>query len=393
MKLLRREICVIKLVHGKKLWQVNAELAATVGVNGGSFRKNVKPSTLRNFVHAKQYLNSSVHLIYWDLPLHTSSFAPLNTLTGTHNTIANFNIEVIEPCGAGLNITIVNSPHVNRLDILGQGNGILGVLPPIGPSTGKLGLLTEQPAAVKVLDVNVDAHDGWTTMDGTGAVALGISRKLHLRSSDGIGGVNPLTGTTRRHLDALPAGVVGGGIDGISAHVGLPSGRAQITLESRVGQRTLGIVDVDKDVVEIHHPMVGRVVAIQHRQVDGLDRLAVGDVKGVRFHHPTRGGTAVELGRLAKERGAVREGDVGQDGVVVEQPGAGGDGLGVAPEGDGGAGMAGAGGEGDGLPGPAVGHLDGLRAGAGVAVGDGESAGGRGAVGTREGRYGGPVLL
>ena len=307
--------------------------------------------------------------------MHTFSFAPLNTLTGTHNTVANFNIEVIEPCGAGLNITIVNSPHMNRLDILGQGNGILGILPPIGPSTGKLGLLTEQPATVKVLDVNVDAHDGRTAMDGAGTVALGITGKLHLRTSVGVGRINPQAGTTRHHLDALPARVVGGGIHGISAHVGLPPGRAQISLKSGVGQRTLGIVNVDEDVVEIHHPMVGGVIAVQDRQVDGLDHLAIGDVEGVRFHHPSGGGTAVELGRLAKERGAVREGDVGQDGVVVEQPGAGGDGLGVSAEGDGGTGMAGAGGQRDGLPGPAVGHLDGLRAGAGVGVGEGVSAG------------------
>ena len=314
------------------------------------------------------------------------------TLTGTHNTAANFNIEVVEPCGAILDITIVNSPHVNRLDILGQRDGILGVLPPFGPSPSKLGLLTEQPATIRVLDVNVDAHDGRTTMDGAGAFALGITGKLHLRSSEGIGGPDPLAGTSRRHLDALPTGVVGGGIDGVAAHVGPPPGRGQIPLESGVGQRTVGIVDVHENVVKVHHPVFGGVVAVQDRQVDFFDRLALGDGKGVRFHHPVGGGAAVKLGRLTKERRAIREGDVGQDGVVVEQTGAGGDGLGVSAEGDGRAGMAGAGGQRDGLLGTAVGHLDGLRAGAGVGVGDGVTSGGRGGTVTRGGRYGRPVL-
>lgn len=264
---------------------------------------------------------------------------------------------------------------MNGLDILGQRDSILGILPPIGLSTGKLGLLTEQPATIKVLDVDIDTHNGRTTMDGTGTVALGITREFHLRSSDGVGGVEPLAGTARGNLDALPTGVEGGGINGISAHVGLPSRRAQIALESRVGQRTPGVVDVDEDVVKVHHPIVGGVIPVKHRQVDRLDHLAHGHVEGVRFHHPARGGTAMELGRLAEERGAVREGDVGQDGVVVEQSGAGGDGLGVSAEGDGRAGMAGAGGQRDFLPGTAVGHLDGLRAGAGVGVGDGVSSG------------------
>lgn len=164
-----------------------------------------------------------------------------------------------------------------------------------------------------------------------------------------------------------------GGIDGVAAHVGLPSRGAQIvSLEAGVGQCAAFVVDVDEDVVEVHHPVGGGIVAVQDRQVDGLDRLALGDGKGARFQHPPDavGRAALEGRRLTELFGAIREGDVGHDGVVMEQVGAGPDGPGVAAEGDGRAGRAGACGEGDGLRGPAVGYLDGRRAGVGGGGGD-----------------------
>lgn len=68
---------------------------------------------------------------------------------------------------------------MNRLGVLGQRDGVLGVLPPLGPPSGELGLLAQQPAAVPVLDIDVDTHDGRSALDRAGALALGVSGELH----------------------------------------------------------------------------------------------------------------------------------------------------------------------------------------------------------------------
>jgi len=148
----------------------------------------------------------------------------------TRNDLQNLKVKVIKVGDTVTSITIVNSIQMNGLNILEQGDGILGILPPLGGTACKLGLLPAQPAPVDELDVGVDAHDGGTVVDGGDADGFGVPAKLELTSRDGVGGVELLDGTAGLDGNGLLSGPALGRRCRVATHVGRPSSGSSCSL-------------------------------------------------------------------------------------------------------------------------------------------------------------------